>query len=175
MGSLSDIVDVNKHSNRDYAKIEDIVASDKDYGVGKLFTGFVHSTILGLTGIYSSEAAFGLYDKLNSILPVPSIDLYGSMLPWAGVAAGIAFGLANTNKQKIVPGVATLGVISYSAYQTINTLGIPASYILANAGIFSTVFFSSVAPAAALFGVGYALAALYKFGKGLLARRKKEK
>ncbi len=175
---LDDVVNADAYSDKDLVRYGDLVTSKYDIGQGKFFTGAVHATYLTAAGVMSG-AVTSFADALYRSLPLASPLLYDPLFVWASLASGIGFSMGNTNKQKIIPGVAVLGLIGYSGYSALNTLGVPSYYLATGAALTSGVTLgflaSALAPVAAVFGAGWALGYFYKrYIKGRKARKEKK-
>lgn len=179
---LDDVVDV-RETGLGLALRKDLVMSEHDYGLGKEVTGLVDSTLIAVggaliagTNTFNSNIAYSLYDAINSMAAVPSDVLYNFFLPWAAFGTGIGYVLAETQKQKIIPGVALAGLAIYSTYETMAAMSVPASYLFASAGLATTVLASALPPVFALFGLGWAIGAAYmRIFKRKRGRRKGKK
>lgn len=177
--SLSDIVDANEYGREDLVTKADLVTSKYDYGVGKLFTGVADASIIGTAGALTGVSASSIYSAMHNNLPIYSNVLYELAFPLMALGTGIGYGLANTNKQKIAPGIAAGALVAYSGYQSLNSVGVPLYYLFSGAGIASgltsSVVVSAVAPVAVLFGAGWVIASAYKLLKSRKARKSKKK
>ena len=175
---LDDIVDAREYYNQDLVRKVDLLASQYDIGQGKLFTGAVHSTWITALGALRSSPAYSFYDAVIQNLSLSVNTLYETAFVWGSLAAGIGFGLAETSKQRILPGIATVGLMAYSANQALAAYGVSGYYLFSGAalgsGLTLSVLASALAPVAAVFGLGWAGAMIYKhFIKGRKHRKKK--
>jgi len=163
---LDDIVDLRRHYDQDLGTRADLVASQYDYGVGRIFTGAVVSTLVAATSAFNSDIAFSYYDAIAANLPIYSELLYNTLFGAIGFGLGIAYGNADTNKQKLGVGLATGALVVYSGSQALTATGASFYYLLTAAAIKSGftlgIIGSAVAPVAAFFGVGWTLSTLYK-------------
>ena len=176
---LDDVVNADEYYHQDLVKLGDLVSSKYDIGQGKLFTGAVHATYLTALGVVTGTVT-SFADSLYRALPIFSPLLYDPFFVWASLATGVGFSMGNTNRQKVIPGIAVLGLIGYSGYQALNTLGVPSYYLATSAAITSGVtlsFFAlALAPVAAVFGAGWALGYIYKrYIKGRKTKKEKKR
>ena len=163
---IEKIVNAIEYYDQDLVRRGDILVSEYDLGVGRLFTGAVHSTYLTAAGVASGVMSSSFYNTIAENISAYSDLLYQPVFIWSALAAGIGFGLAETNKQKVVPGAAVVGLVVYSVAKTTSALGVPAYYLITGAAIKSgltlSAIGSAVMPVAAVFGIGWTLAYLYK-------------
>ncbi len=174
---------VNAHEvGLDLTRVEDLTISTQDYGLGKEITGLIDSTLIGVAGnltagtnAFNTATAHSFYNAINSMIEVPSSALYNFFLPWASFGTGIGYALAETRKQKFIPGASLAALTLYSIYKTTTTMGVSASYIFSSGVALTTVLGSALPPVFALFGVGWLVGAAYKKYREKKAKKKSEK